>query len=266
MSRSRDDADAGYNNPIGNTSTIEMDASVSPPTTSHKPLHCGASIARSIFIIINPDVDSLIYESDPQDNELDDKGEEDVDKEEDNPLERNQHLYVDPNGPKMLGQRHDIFTSESSRWDHHISSHMVRQAFVCRATRLYNRFTYNQCNVRVVHKKHPNELITYWHKNCSTPCRLPDLCLHPRLGRGTKKSPQPRSRHRLVAEVSPPLEPTHTRHSLSLKDTAATGRGLVRHPLSALRSRAALRSRHRPQIDAAGSRRSTPLVRGDHSR
>ncbi|VFQ79465.1 unnamed protein product [Cuscuta campestris] len=45
ITRSRDDAEAGCSNPLTNTSTPEIDASGSPPTTSHTPLHSGASTA-----------------------------------------------------------------------------------------------------------------------------------------------------------------------------------------------------------------------------
>ncbi|VFQ85730.1 unnamed protein product [Cuscuta campestris] len=162
MTRSRDDAEVGCSNPLANTSTPEMDASASPPTTEH-------------------DVGDREEEDDEEDEQLDQ-------------LVRDQHVYVahdgkvkittavchlitlsfylrgDPEGKKWKNngpETRDFYWREFQKhcsWDRRIPCDMVRNAFMRRAGRLYSRFTYNQRNARVVHKKPPAELIGRWDK------------------------------------------------------------------------------------------------------
>ncbi|VFQ69039.1 unnamed protein product [Cuscuta campestris] len=139
MTRSRDDAEAGCSNPSANMSTLEMDASASPLTTSHTPLHSGANTAGSHTSVPKSNLQSFDSESEHRENDdVDDREEEDDEEDEQlDPLVRDQHVYV---------------------------THYGKNAFMRRAGRLYSRFTYNQRNARVVHKKPRAELIGRWDK------------------------------------------------------------------------------------------------------
>ncbi|VFQ97299.1 unnamed protein product [Cuscuta campestris] len=82
MTRSRDDAEAGCSNPSVNTSTPEMDASASPPPTSHTPLHSGASTAGSHTFVSESNLQSFESESEHRENDVDDREEEDDEEDE----------------------------------------------------------------------------------------------------------------------------------------------------------------------------------------